>query len=119
MPSEYVPERAIPHFAQPDVEERLVSALERLLARQPGQFRHQPHEMHAGHGGDEGVVFRHVADQAAHFARVVADIAAENARSSGRRLMEAEQRVEQRRFARAVRAQQADRSGPSATRSVC
>ncbi len=64
--------------------------------------------MHAAHGGDEGVVLRHVADQAAHLARVRADVAAQDAGGAGRRLVEAQQRVDQGGFPGAVGAQQAD-----------
>ena len=76
-------QRAVAHLAQPHVEERFVRALQGLLRRQAGQFGHQAHEAHAAHAGDEGVVFRHVADQAAHLAGVRADVAAENAGGAG------------------------------------
>ena len=94
MPSEYVPMRAVAHLAQPHVEESLVGALQGVLRRQAGQLRHQPHEVDAGHGGDVGVVLRHVADQAADLARVGADVAAQDARRARRRLMKPQQGVD-------------------------
>ena len=102
-------QRAVADFAQADVEERFVGALQGVFARQTGQLRHQPDEAHAAHVRDEGVVFRHVADQAAHRARLRPDVAAQNARRAGGGLVETQQRVDQRRFPRAVRPQQADR----------
>ena len=101
-------QRAVTHFAQADVEERFVGALQGVRARQARQFRHQPHKAHAAHGGDEGVVLRHVAHQRAHFAGVRADVAPEDARGSRGRLVKAQQRVDEGGFARSVRPQQAD-----------
>jgi hypothetical protein len=102
---------AVAHLAQSNVEEGFVRALQRVFRRQTGQFGHQPDEAHAAHGGDERIVFRHVADQAANFAGVGADVAAEDAGSSGGGLMETQQRVDEGGLSRAVGPQQAD--GPA------
>jgi hypothetical protein len=99
---------AVAHFAQADVEEGFVGALEGVFARQTRQLGHQPHEAHAAHPGDEGVVLGHVAHQRAHFASMRADVAPEDARGSRSRLVKAQQRVDEGGFARSVRPQQAD-----------
>ena len=101
-------QRAVADFAQADVEERFVGPFECVLPRQAGQLRHQPHKTHAAHAGDEGVVLGHVADQAAHLAGVRADVLPEYPRGSRRGLVEAQQRVQQRRLASPVGTQQAD-----------
>ncbi len=63
-------ERPVSHFAKADIKERFMGALKRRFARQTRKLSHQAHEAHAGHRRDEGIVFRHVADERAHFARV-------------------------------------------------
>ena len=83
-------------------------ALQGMLRGQAGELGHEADEADAAHRCDVGIVLRHVAEQGAHFAGVRADVLAEDARGSGSRLVEAEQRVDQRALARSVRPQQAD-----------
>src|SRR6185369_8053686 len=86
----------------------LVSALECVLGRKPGELGHEPDEADASHAGDEGVVLRHETDQAADLPGMGADIVAEDAGGPGGWLMESEQRVEKRRFSRSVRSEEPD-----------
>src|ERR1035438_8445286 len=88
-------QRAVADFTEAHVKERLVRTLQRLGLGQAGEFRHQADEAHAAQGGDLRIVFRHVADQAANRARLAANVAAENTGGSRRRLVKAQQRVQQ------------------------
>ena len=103
-------EIAIANFAEADVEEGFVCAFECVLAWQAGQFRHHPDEVNAAHRGDEGIVLRHVADQAADFAGMRPDVATQDASGARRRLMKPKQGVEEGGLSCPVRPQQADRS---------
>ena len=103
-------ETAITRFAEADVEQRFVRAFERGFRRQARQLGHQPHEMHRAHLRDERIALRHVADQRSDLFRVGADVLAEDVGGAGRRRMKAEQRVNQRGLAGAVRPEQADRA---------
>ena len=96
-------ERAVTNFTETHVEERFVRAFQGVLGRQAGEFGHQADEAHAAHRRDEGIILRHVADQAAHFAYLRAYVFAEDARGAGGRLVKAEQGVDQGALARAVR----------------
>ena len=100
---------AVARLAQTDVEEDLVRALESRLGRQPRKLRHQPHETHAGDAGDEGVPLGHVADPPPEFPALGRDVHVEQAGGSRGWLVEAEQGVQERRLAGAVRPQQTDR----------
>ena len=71
-------------------------------ARQAGEFGHQADEVYAGHAGDEGIVFGHVAEHAADVLGFGADIFAEDAGGAGGGLMEAEQGIDERRFSSAI-----------------
>ena len=85
-----------------------MGALHGLFGGQAGEFGHQADEVHAGHAGDEGIVFRHVAEQAADVLGFGADVFAEDAGGAGGGLVEAEQGVDERRLSGAVGAKQAD-----------
>ena len=103
-----MPSGAVAHFAQADVKEGFVRTLEGVLAGQAGELGHHADEADAAHGGDEGIALGHVADQAANLAGVRADIAAQDARGSGRRFVKAEQGIDERGFAGSVGTEQAD-----------
>src|ERR1043166_7027747 len=84
--------------------------LECRFGRQSGQLTHQANEMHSRHFGDERIALGHVADQRADLFRVVEDVVAEDLRGARVWLMKPEQRVNQRRLARAVWTKQTDRA---------
>src|ERR1044071_5402968 len=90
-------------------------ALERGGGRKSRQLGQVAHEMDAGHLRDESIALRHIADQALDLIGIAADVAAEDACGSRRRSMKAEQRMNQRRFSRAVRAQQTDCASAQST----
>src|SRR5437764_63597 len=101
----------------PSTPPRVSSSRKRRLGRrlssrfrEAGELGHEADEMHAAHRSDVGIVLRHVADEAANFAGMGADVAAEDAGGAGAGRMKAEQRVDQGRLACAVRPQQADGS---------
>src|SRR5204862_6786774 len=93
---------------QPDVEERLMGALQGLLGRQAGELAHEADEADTGHAGDEGVVLGHVAHQPADLLRSGLNVGAEDAGRPRRGRMEPEERVKKSRLAGAVGTQQAD-----------
>ena len=76
--------------------------------REARELGHQPDEAHGGHAGDEGVVLGHVAHQARIARASRPDVVAEDPGRPRAGRVEAEQGVEQRGLAGAVRAQQAD-----------
>ena len=109
---------SIARFAQADIKERFVGALERRGRRQPGKLSHEPHKMHARHLGDERIALRHVADQRFDLICVAANVAIENARRAGRGRMKTEQGVNQRGLAGAVWSEQANRAPAQLTAQV-
>jgi hypothetical protein len=101
-------EFAITCFTETDVEERFVCAFECCFGRQTGQLGHETHEVHGRHLGDERVAFGHITDQRFDLVRVIADVVAEDLCRARGRVMEAEQRVNQRGLAGAVWSKQSD-----------
>ena len=65
------PELAVSRFAETDVEEGFVRALEGRLGGQPAELGHQAYEVDCGHVGDERIVFGHVADLGAKLLALV------------------------------------------------
>src|SRR5262245_26105672 len=64
--------------------------------------------MHASHVGDKRVTLRHVADKRTDLFRSTSYIVSEDARRTRCRYMKSEECMNERRFSRAVRAEQAD-----------
>src|SRR5579864_306991 len=85
-----------------------MSAFQRHSRRQTGQFAHHLDERHCIHLRNECVIFRHVAHQAANVPEVGAYILSEDFGGTSNRLVEAEESVDQCRFAGAVRTEQSD-----------
>ena len=107
-PQRVGPQLAIPRFTQANVEESFVGALHGFTAGQAGKLGHVADEADAAHIGDEGVALRHVADHGAEFAQVALDFFSENAGRACNRFVKPQQSIDQGRFARSVRPQQAD-----------
>ena len=85
-----------------------MSALKRRGGGQARELSHVTDEMHAGHVSDEGIIFRHVSDGAADLSSIAMGIESEDAGGALRRRMKSQQRVDQRRFSRAIWTEQAD-----------
>src|SRR5262245_43636671 len=64
--------------------------------------------MDAGLIGDERIAFGHITDVGANLFDLGSDVAPEDSRRACRWFVKSEQRVNQRRLARAIRAEQAD-----------
>src|SRR6185312_15853392 len=101
-------ELAVAGFAEADIKERFMRALERLVWRQAGELRAQPHERNRRHVGDEAIVLRHVADEGADLAGLRADVEAHHAGGSGGWGPEAEQGADERALPCSVRSEQAN-----------
>ena len=99
---------AVALLVQPDVAEDLGRPLARGVRRQPRDAAHVGHELGRRHVGRQAVVLGHVADELADLGAVPGHVQVEHdGRPAGRR-DEAEQDLDQRRLAGAVRADQAD-----------
>src|SRR4029079_4424979 len=99
---------AIACLAESDVVEHLVRALHRVGGGEPRDLAAVGHERHGVHARDVRVVFRHVADAGADGERRLRHVETEHGHAAAVRLHEAEQRLEHRALARAVRPEQAD-----------
>src|SRR5262249_56645305 len=91
----------------PGVVQRGVRALERRGARQPRQLAGVDAELDGGHGREMALGLGHVADVIADGERVAARRAAEDERLALER-RQAEEKLDERRLAGAVGAEQAD-----------
>src|SRR5882757_3536533 len=54
---------AVTGLAQADIEENLMGALQGRFGGKSGELAHHTNERDRGHIGDEGIVFRHEADE--------------------------------------------------------
>ena len=102
------PECTVAGFAEPDIKQRLVSALEGGFPRQSRKFSHHADERDGRHAGNERIVFRHEADQGSNAVEVGLDVAAEDAGGTAGRFVESEEGIDEgglarRRWARASR----------------
>src|SRR5579859_3254080 len=93
---------AITGFAQPNVKESLMRALQRLVRRQSAKLAHVADKAHAAHAGDESLILRHVADHASHSHGLAANIAAMYSHRSLAWLVKAKKRVDEGAFTGAV-----------------
>ena len=87
---------AVPDLAQSNVEERFMSAFQRLCRGQAGEFGHVADEVNAAHVADEGIVLRHISDAAADLRPIPVRVEVEDAGCSTRRAVKAKERVDQR-----------------------
>src|SRR5437899_12949801 len=85
-----------------------MGAFQGYSRRQAGKFAHHLHERYRVHLGDECVIFRHVAHQAANVPEIGAYILSEDFGRAASRLIEAQESVDECRFAGAVRTEQSD-----------
>ena len=99
---------AVARFAEADVKENFVGFFESRGFGQARDFAHQAEEGDGGHVADERIVFGHVADAGFHFAGLGVAVETEDAGAACGGLVEAEEGLDQRGFAGAVGAQQAD-----------
>ena len=99
---------AVALLEEPDVTERLGRALAGGGARQPVHLRHVRDELGGADLEREAVVLGHVADQLPDLEAVRGDVEAEHLGRAGRRLEQAEQDLDQRALAGAVRADEPD-----------
>ena len=102
---------AVARFSEADVVQHLVRALHGVGRRQAGQLGAIGDERDGRHAGNLRVVLRHVADARADLERRHGDVEIEHADAAAVGLDEAEQRLEHRALAGAVRPEQADRPG--------
>ena len=108
---------AVPRLAEADVVQHLVRALHRVGLRQPRELAAVGDERHGVHAGNVPVVLRHVAEPRAHLERPLRDVKPEHLELARRGRNEAEQRLEHRALAGAVRAR-AGRPRPWETRTL-
>ena len=111
-------QKAVAGFAEADVEEHFVGALERGFGGKAGELAHHADEGDGGHVGDEGVVLGHVADERAGLAEVAADVVAEDGGGAGGDGAEAQEGLDERGFSGAVGAEQADDSAGEADAQI-
>src|SRR5580698_6286886 len=95
------PKRVAVHFAvsdlaQSDVEERFMSALQRLCRGQTGEFGHVANEVNAAHVTDEGIALRHISDAAANLRPIPVRVEVEDAGCSTRCAVKTKESVDQR-----------------------
>src|SRR5215213_92580 len=100
---------SITRLAESDVEERLVRAFQSGFRRQPRQLAHQSDEVNCIHLRDKRVALGHVANQRSDLFGLIGDVHAEDVCGTGGRRVKSEQRVNQRRLARAIWSEQTDR----------
>ena len=111
MPGRVAAHLAIALLEQADVTERLRRALAGGGAREPVHLRHVRDELGGADLERQAVVLRHVADQLPDREPVRGDVEPEHLRRAGRGLGQAEEDLDQRALARAVRADEADHAG--------
>ena len=103
------PDQAHPLLLQPHLEEHLARAQDGDASRQPAQLAQVHDEVTRRHPARQAFVLGHVADTPPQLEAARSGVDAEQPRAAGVGIDESEQRAHERRLARAVRSQQADR----------